>query len=107
LAEVAEVIRERLRKSDYGVRYGGDEFVCLLPQTPKHRAGEVARRLRRAINDHVFLTGDPKIPPVKLTASFGVAAFPTDAKTKEDLLRMADNAMYKVKNSTRDDVGLA
>lgn len=105
LAEVADVIRERLRQSDYGVRYGGDEFVCLLPQTPKHRAEEVARRLRRAINDHQFLKDDPK--PVRLTASFGVAAFPTDAKTKEDLLRLADNAMYRVKNTTRDGIGLA
>ncbi len=105
LAEVADVIRGRLRKSDFGVRYGGDEFVCLLPQTPKHRAHEVARRLRRAINDKTFLVDDPK--PVRLTASFGVAAFPTDAKSKEDLLRLADNAMYGVKNSTRDGIGLA
>ena len=103
LFEVAEVIRGRLRKSDFGVRYGGDEFVVLLPQTPKKKAAEVARRLRRAINDRRFL-GEQEL---KLTASFGVAAFPSDAKTKEDLLRLADNAMYGIKNTTRDGIGLA
>jgi diguanylate cyclase (GGDEF)-like protein len=111
LREVADVIAGRLRKSDFGVRYGGDEFVVLLPQTPKKRALEVARRLRRALNDHDFLKGAAESTPgataIKLTASFGVAAFPSDAKTKEDLLRAADNAMYQVKNSTRDGVGTA
>lgn len=103
LYEVADVIRGRLRKSDFGVRYGGDEFVVLLPQTPKKRALEVARRLRRAINDHHYLGRED----VRLTASFGVAAFPVDAKTKVDLLRMADNAMYSIKNTTRDGIGSA
>ena len=109
LGEVADVIKGRLRKSDFGVRYGGDEFVVLLPQTPKKKAHEVARRLRRAINDNVYLA-DGKLPdgkPIKLTASFGVASFPTDAKSKEDLLRLADNAMYGIKNTTRDGIGLA
>jgi diguanylate cyclase (GGDEF)-like protein len=105
LAEVADVIRAGLRKSDFGVRYGGDEFVCLLPQTPKHRAVEVAKRLRRALNEKVYLQTDKKT--VRLTASFGVASFPADAKSKEDLLRLADNAMYGIKNTTRDGVGLA
>ncbi len=105
LYEVAEIVKGRLRKSDFGVRYGGDEFVVLLPQTPKKKAAEVARRLRRAINEHVFLANTPH--PARLTASFGVAAFPSDAKTKEDLLRLADNAMYKVKNTTRDGIALA
>lgn len=107
LHEVAEVIKGRLRKSDFGVRYGGDEFVVLLPQTPKKKAHEVARRLRRAINDNVYLADGKLAEPVKLTASFGVASFPTDAKSKEDLLRLADNAMYGIKNSTRDGIGLA
>ena len=110
LREVAEVIAGRLRKSDFGVRYGGDEFVVLLPQTPKKRALEVARRLRRALVDHEFLEGidrGSRAKPIRLTASFGVASFPGDAKTKEDLLRLADNAMYEVKNSTRDGIGAA
>ena len=107
LREVADVIAGRLRKSDFGVRYGGDEFVVLLPQTPKKKAIEVARRLRRAINEHEFLAHEKRAEPIKLTASFGVAAFPTDAKSKEDLLRMADNAMYEVKNTTRDGIKAA
>lgn len=110
LREVADIIAGRLRKSDFGVRYGGDEFVVLLPQTPKKKAVEVARRLRRALNEHAFLEKSDRGPgakPIRLTASFGVAAFPTDAKSKEDLLRLADNAMYQVKNSTRDGIGMA
>ena len=105
LREVGEVIYEKLRRSDYPVRYGGDEFVLLLPQTSKKNAHLVAQRVRTAINERHFLKSQGLT--IKITASFGVATYPTDASTTQDLIRMTDQAMYRVKNSTRDGIELA
>jgi diguanylate cyclase (GGDEF)-like protein len=102
LKETAEVIRSHIRKVDYGARYGGDEFVVLLPETGKPQAREIAETLRNAIEQNVFL--QDKGVQVRFTASFGVATFPDDAQTKDDLIRMADERMYEVKNTTRNRV---
>jgi diguanylate cyclase (GGDEF)-like protein len=105
LREIAGVIASMLRKLDVGTRYGGDEFVILLPQTPKKEALKVATRMRDRLASTYFLQGEGL--NVKVTASFGIAAYPTDALSKSDLLRLADQAMYRVKNSTRNGVALA
>ena len=105
LAEVGQFIKLHCRLIDYAFRYGGDEFVVLLPQTSKENACVVARRLHRQIRDIVWLKSEGL--NVQITASMGVAAFPTDAKTKGDLMHLADEAMYTVKNSTRDGVAAA
>ena len=76
----------------------------LLPQTSKHNALMVVRRLRELLNSKEFL--DEEGLKVKVTASFGVAGFPTDARTRRDLLRLADEAMYLVKNTTRNNIAL-
>jgi len=104
LWHVGTLIKGHLRLIDYAFRYGGDEFVVLLPQTSKHRALSVVRRLREILNSKVFL--DEEGLNVKVTASFGVAGFPTDARTRKDLLRLADEAMYLVKNTTRNNIAL-
>ncbi len=102
LRETAEVLQEQIRKVDFAARYGGDEFVVLLPETSKKEATAIAKRIRAAIEDNIFL--QDKGMKVQFTASFGVATFPEDAKTKDDLIRMSDERMYKVKNSTRNSV---
>jgi diguanylate cyclase (GGDEF)-like protein len=102
LREAAVVIKQQLRTVDIATRYGGDEFVLMLPETPKEMGLQVAERIRDAINQHSFLISEGL--NVKLTASFGVACFPTDAATKDELIRLADEAMYKVKHSTRNSV---
>jgi diguanylate cyclase (GGDEF)-like protein len=102
LREVAILIQEKLRKSDRIFRYGGDEFVVSLPETGATGAVRVANRLRRAVRAHRFLAGDGL--EVNLTASFGVATFPRDGATREELIRGADEAMYRVKTKTRDGV---
>lgn len=104
LSHVGNLIKGHLRLIDYAFRYGGDEFVVLLPQTSKHNALSVVRRLREILNSKTFL--DEEGLKVKVTASFGVASFPADAQTRRDLLRLADEAMYLVKNTTRDNIAL-
>jgi len=105
LAEIGEAIKEKCRMIDLAFRYGGDEFVVLLPQTSKENAVGVARRLHKLIRESVWL----KEPGVNasITASVGVAAYPTDSRTKAELLHLADEAMYYVKNTTRDSVAAA
>ena len=105
LREIADLVRGCLRMIDYAFRYGGDEFVVLLPQTDKESAYVVARRVRDRMNEHKFLHEEGL--NLHLTASIGLATYPTDAKTKVDLIRMADEAMYLVKNTTRNNIAAA
>lgn len=105
LKEVGEVLRTALRAMDVPVRYGGDEFVVLLPEADRGQAFAVAERLRRSINETAFL--EDRGLRIRVTASFGVATFPDDAATPEDLLRLADSAMYRVKETTRDGIAQA
>ena len=102
LRETADVIKDQIRNVDYAARYGGDEFVVMLPETSKEGALIIAERLRQSIEKNVFL--QDKDLKVHFTASFGVATFPEDAQTKDQLIRMADERMYEVKNSTRNRV---
>jgi diguanylate cyclase (GGDEF)-like protein len=104
LSRVGTLIKGHLRLIDYAFRYGGDEFVVLLPQTPKRNALSVVCRLREILNSTVFLEEEGL--NVRVTASFGVAGFPVDARTRKDLLYLADEAMYLVKNTTRDNIAL-
>ena len=105
LLELGHLIKAHLRLIDFGFRYGGDEFVILLPQTPKRSAVNVARRLHKLLNTLTFLKEDGL--NISITASFGIAAFPEDAQNKEDLIRKADMAMYQVKQSTRNAIAAA
>ncbi len=105
LGEIGTVVKNNCRLIDYAFRYGGDEFVVLLPQTSKENACRVAQRLHRLIRDTVWLQDSGL--KVNITASVGVASFPTDSKTKVELLHLADEAMYSVKNTTRDSVAAA
>ena len=102
---IGEVIKADLRMIDYAFRYGGDEFVILLPQTAKQNALTVVRRIKDLLNSRTFFTEEGL--NIKVTASFGVASFPSDARTRKDILRMADEAMYLVKHTTRNSIALA
>jgi diguanylate cyclase (GGDEF)-like protein len=102
---IGDLIKGHLRLIDYAFRYGGDEFVVLLPQTSKQNALQVVRRLKGLLNSKTYFTDEGL--NIKVTASFGVAAFPVDGRSRRELLRMADEAMYLVKNTTRDSIALA
>jgi len=105
LKEAAFVLNSHIRAIDTAFRYGGDEFIILMPKTNKKNARMVALKLRDAIRKHLFLQDEGL--SYKLTASFGVATYPEDTSDRTALLHLADNAMYKVKNKTRDGVEVA
>ncbi|MCU1314606.1 MAG: sensor diguanylate cyclase [Acidobacteriaceae bacterium] len=102
LTEVAEVIRKTMRNVDVCFRYGGDEFVIVLPQTTSSAGAKAANRLLVALRARRFLSAEAI--PLRLSASLGVASYPADATTAAELLDCADRRMYLIKNSTRDDI---
>ena len=99
LREVAHIIEQSVRNIDIAGRYGGEEFVVLLLETPHDSGLAVAERIRERIHAAGFAAhGTP------LTASIGVAAYPDDADRREELLDKADWAMYLAKRRGRDQV---
>src|ERR1700678_1991228 len=105
LAEVGYLIKAQLRLIDFAFRYGGDEFVVLLPQTGKDQAVVVAKRLQDSLR-----TGPLCIEQglnLNVRASMGLATCPNDAQTPHDIIRQADEMMYVVKNTSRDNIGIA
>src|SRR5262245_63527185 len=105
LTEVAQVITKTVRDSDFIARYGGDEFVLMLPETPAKRALHMAERVRQRIAGHRFKGGVGA--DIYLTASFGVASFPEHATQAEKLIELADAAMYEAKQRNKNNVKLA
>jgi diguanylate cyclase (GGDEF)-like protein len=95
---VAETIRATCREIDFPARYGGEEFTVILPETLLAGAVEVAERIRERISEISF----PDIGSI--TASIGISSYPTDALTKEELIRTADQALYVAKNGGRNRV---
>jgi diguanylate cyclase (GGDEF)-like protein len=96
LREVGFLIRAEVRDTDYPHRYGGDEFVLLLPQTDATAAAALGARLQRAIERHVFLQEEGL--EIRIGASVGCATYPAEAPTKDALIRLADERMYKNKD---------
>jgi diguanylate cyclase (GGDEF)-like protein len=105
LMEMATVILTGVRDTDVVARYGGDEFVVVLPETNVEQALFVAERVRSTIAEHPF-TGGRNLH-LRLTASFGVASFPAHAQSPQQLLADADAAMYEAKAARKNCVRLA
>jgi len=100
LREVAQlVMRVGRRKDDILGRYGGEEFIAALIETPKRGALRAAERFRTAVQDHQF---SYKGKQMAVTISIGVANYPDDADTREALIRIADECLYFAKNSGRN-----
>jgi len=97
LREVGSLLRHCVRDADLLFRYGGDEFTALLVETDRRGAKVVAERIRRAIEEHTFLLSDNST--WKMTATVGYATFPIHARTKQELIELADQAMYQAKRS--------
>ena len=105
LVEVAKVLKNCVRDLDVCCRWGGDEYVILLRGTDSGGALKVAERIRRAIENHKFLSREGFT--IKITTCIGVAAFPEHAQDATTLLDFADRAMYRGKKGTRNIIYLA
>ncbi len=104
IQEVAETITESLAEPCFGVSYGGDEFVIVLPEYTKCMALEKAEEIRSLMGRTVYLSN--KGINVSLSASFGVAAYPEDANDITRLLSVADKAMFRIKDTGKNAVGI-
>ncbi len=102
LVEVGAVVRETVRAIDVVARFGGDEFTVILPQTDRRGARVIAERLRERIAGARYLKAYGL--DVHVTASLGIATYPEDGRTGEDLLACADRAMYRAKEAGKDRV---
>jgi diguanylate cyclase (GGDEF)-like protein len=100
LVEVAGVIGHLLEPQDSLIRYGGDEFIILMPHRDKNTAFEFVCRLRRAVNHSCFLFEEGL--NLHLTASYGIATLPDDARDKVGLLKLADAALFSSKGRGKD-----
>jgi diguanylate cyclase (GGDEF)-like protein len=98
------VIHGVLGPEDSLVRYGGDEFIILMPRRSQSDALEITRRLRQVLNQSVFLQDEGL--EIKVTASYGIASLPDDAQDQEQLLLIADRAMFSSKGRGRDRIML-
>ena len=104
LRAISEAISNNIRSSDIGVRYGGEEFIVVLPNTDKTGAFDVAERIRNVIETTPLKIGKDK--KAFLTASFGIAAYGIDAGSLTSLIAAADNALYNAKKTGKNKVCL-
>ena len=93
LIEVVARMKSVVRKNDQVFRYGGDEFVVLLPGSSKSQAVRVVERMRESI----IATPVPGTPPINISATFGLASFPQDSETPESLFAVIDRRLYQGK----------
>jgi len=105
LSEVGGILAEAVRESDILARYGGDEFVVVLPETPASGALVIAERIRRSIELHTFLADQGLA--ARISASVGIASYPDHALTPEGLIQKADQAMYRVKERDKNGIEVA
>jgi len=103
LAAVARCLAEQIRMSDTLVRYGGEEFAVLLPNTPPAAAMALAERVREAV-EHMRTTIPQSDRPLSVTISIGVASVPDHGATGDDLLLAADKALFRAKEAGRNRV---
>jgi diguanylate cyclase (GGDEF)-like protein len=102
LKEFGQTITDCLFEKDILVKYGGDEYVIILPDSNRQEAKKLTEKTLSVIRETTYLQSE--FQPVNVTASFGIAMYPSDAGTIKDLLILADKTMYRVKNTTKDAV---
>ena len=105
LKEIGETITSNLSEQDILIKYGGDEYVIILPGRSKAQAVKHSENILRAIRESTYLKSETE--PARVTASIGIAAYPEDADAKKELLILADNALFTIKSSTKNRVGTA
>ena len=101
LQRVGHILEQNCRRSDVVARYGGDEFVILMPETGVEQARQLASKLRG------WIASDPLLRDKNITASFGIAAFPIHGSTPQELIQVADSSMYLSKHQGGNSVSSA
>jgi diguanylate cyclase (GGDEF)-like protein len=105
LSQLAHEVRGRMRKIDLMFRYGGEEFVLLLPGADLEEAQRTAERLRLVVSEQRFLPeGVPS--PLRVTVSIGIAVYPDQSRTKTGIFNAADTALYRAKHEGKNRVAL-
>jgi diguanylate cyclase (GGDEF)-like protein len=105
LKEVACILRSKSRDCDFVARYGGEEFVVIAPHLDKKNAEGLAARIRKAVEKTRF-ENEEVLPQGRFTITGGVAEFPSDASTKEELVEKADQALYQAKKDGKNKIRL-
>jgi diguanylate cyclase (GGDEF)-like protein len=100
LQRVGQILETNCRRSDVVARYGGDEFVILMPETSIDQAHALAERLR------LWLSQDAMLAEHRISGSFGVASFPAHGFSAEDIIRVADAGMYSAKHNGGNRVSM-
>jgi len=103
LKGITGVVKECIRDVDIFCRYGGEEFVVILPQTPQSEVSRIGERIRQQIEASSF-GGGGNLPELKVTVSVGVTSFPENGKPQDDLLSVADHALYRAKGAGKNMV---
>jgi diguanylate cyclase (GGDEF)-like protein len=96
LRTISEVIKTSIRKEDVAARYGGEEFAIILPNTNEKQAIDIAEHLRKKI-ESTYFEGEESQPKGKVTASLGVSVYPYKSKDDIELIKSADDALYRAK----------
>ncbi len=100
LRKIAKLIISNIRPTDWAARYGGDEFLYILPSINKKTAMKITERIRNKLKNSCFFS--KKGYNIKVTGSFGIASFPSDGISRDELINRADKAMYISKETGRD-----
>jgi len=103
LIGLTAVIKRCIRDVDILCRYGGEEFIIILPQTAEREANRIAERVRMEVEQAEF-GGGGGIPALRLTVSVGVSCFPENRRSEDDLVNAVDQALYRAKGSGKNTV---
>lgn len=103
LTKIAEIIKLSVKGSDIIARYGGEEFILIFPNTTKENAVSLCETIRKRIQEFRF-TNEESQPNGDLTISMGIASYPEDGQTGEELIKKADIALYKAKEAGKNRV---
>lgn len=106
LRSFANLIKEEIRQSDIAARYGGEEFLIIMPETSNQEAFCAAERLRQKVSSCRFKVDSLKDKTIQLTISIGVCSFPQYGRNPDELISLADVAMYKAKQNGKNEVAV-
>jgi diguanylate cyclase (GGDEF)-like protein len=104
LIKLVQILSYNIRFNDKLYRYGGEEFVLLLPETDEKQAKEVAEKLRRTVAENKFKGAEESQPNLIVSISIGVASYPKSGANPIEIINAADSALYEAKHAGKNTV---